>query len=196
MENKNQNYKESMGDDNLNGDHDELTEVPHNDDSDTTQPEKLAEELNESNEKNWEEKYHELYDTYLRLFSEFDNFRKRSIKERSDLIRTAGSDVMQSLLPVLDDFDRAKRSMEESTDIVALKQGIDLIYHKFKHVLQDKGLTVFNPSGELFDAELHEALTNIPAPTEEDKGKIQEVIEMGYKIGDKIIRYPKVVVYS
>lgn len=196
MENKDQNYKENMGNDNLNGDHDELTEIPHNDNSDSTQPEKLAEELNEPQEKNWEEKYHELYDTYLRLFSEFDNFRKRSIKERSDLIRTAGSDVMQSMLPVLDDFDRAKKSMEESTDIVALKQGIDLIYHKFKNVLQDKGLTVFNPVGELFDAELHEALTNIPAPSEKEKGKILEVIEMGYKMGDKIIRYPKVVVYS
>lgn len=181
---------------NMESQHEELTEIPQNEEQKEPATEKVAEVKEEPNEKSWEEKYHELYDTYLRLFSEFDNFRKRTMKERSDLIRTAGADVIQAMLPVMDDFERARKSMEESKDVESLKQGVELVFHKFKNTLSDKGLTEFNPVGEVFDAELHEALTNIPAQNAEDKGKILEVIEKGYKMGDRIIRYPKVVVYS
>jgi len=171
----------------------ELTDIPNNTDAGDVQAEKLTEP---TAEKSWEEKYNELYDTYLRLFSEFDNFRKRSAKERSELIRTAGAEVIKSLLPVVDDFERAKKSMDAAQDIEALKTGMDLVHAKFKKILEDRGLIEVNPVGEPFDAEVHEAITNLPAPSEDQKGKVLDVVEKGYKLNDKIIRYPKVVVYS
>lgn len=196
MDKKDKDMNTEKENQNMESQHEELTEIPQNEEQKEPATEKVAEVKEEPNEKSWEEKYHELYDTYLRLFSEFDNFRKRTMKERSDLIRTAGADVIQAMLPVMDDFERARKSMEESKDVESLKQGVELVFHKFKNTLSDKGLTEFNPVGEVFDAELHEALTNIPAQNAEDKGKILEVIEKGYKMGDRIIRYPKVVVYS
>lgn len=142
----------------------------------------------------WEKKYQETYDNYLRLFSEFDNFRKRTIKERSDLLKNASSDVLKSLLPVLDDMERALSASENSQDINALRTGIELIYQKFRNTLQEKGLSEMDTTGAVFDPELHEAITHIPAPTDDMKGKIVDVVEKGYTLNDKIIRYPKVVV--
>lgn len=147
-----------------------------------------------SQEKSLEEKYAELYDNYLRLFSEFDNFRKRNAKERLDLIKTAGADTMRSILPILDDFERAIKNFE-SSNIETLQQGTQLIYNKLKNSLGDKGLVEMNPVGEKFDADQHEAITQLPSTNESDKGKILDVIEKGYKLNDVIIRYPKVVVY-
>ncbi len=157
--------------------------------------EEVAEKTTETTEKTAEEKYAELYDNYLRLYSEFDNFRKRSIKERSDLIKTAGNEVIKSVLPVIDDFERAIKSFETS-DKESLQQGMQLIYNKLKNGLGDKGLVEMNPIGEKFDADQHEAITQLPAPSENEKGKILDVIEKGYKLNDIIIRYPKVVVYN
>ena len=130
---------------------------------------------------------------FLRLFAEFENYKKRTSKERVELFKTAGQEVLQAMLPVLDDFDRANVQIEKSED-AALKEGVTLIHNKLKDALKAKGLELVEVNaGDPFDADYHEAVTQIPAPTEDLKGKIVDVIEKGYKLGDKIIRYPKVV---
>jgi len=132
-------------------------------------------------------------DKFLRLFAEFENYKKRTSKERIELFKTAGQEVLQSLLPVLDDFDRAQKEIQKSED-TGIKEGVNLIHEKLKNTLKLKGLELVEVNaGEAFDAEIHEAITQIPAPTEDLKGKIVDVIESGYKLGDKIIRFPKVV---
>lgn len=133
-------------------------------------------------------------DRYLRLFAEFENYKRRTGKERLELFKTANQEVMISLLPVLDDFERALKELEKSEDD-SLFKGITLISNKLNETLRQKGLEVIaTDSGEPFNADLHEAITQIPAPTEELKGKIIDVLEKGYSLGDKIIRYPKVVI--
>ena len=132
-------------------------------------------------------------DKFLRLFAEFENYKKRTSKERIELFKTEGQEVLQAMLPVLDDFDRANNEIEKSED-EALKQGITLIHTKLKDVLKSKGLEKVEVNvGDAFDADIHEAITQIPAPSDDLKGKIIDIIEKGYKLGDKIIRYPKVV---
>ena len=128
------------------------------------------------------------------MFAEFENYKKRTTKERIEFYRTAGQELMTSLLPVRDDFDRGLAEIKKAKDKQLLK-GMQLINDKFKNVLEQKGLKAIevNP-GDVFDAELHEAITQIPAPSEDLKGKIIDCVETGYKLGDKIIRYPKVVI--
>ncbi|MFT6050037.1 MAG: molecular chaperone GrpE, partial [Patiriisocius sp.] len=131
---------------------------------------------------------------YLRLFAEFENYKKRTTKERIELFKTAGKDIMVSLLPVLDDFERALKGFAEESDDVHV-QGMQLISNKLKEAVTQKGLELSETSvGDVFNADLHEAITQIPAPSDDMKGKIIDVIEKGYKLGDKIIRYPKVVI--
>lgn len=133
-------------------------------------------------------------DKFLRLFAEFENFKRRTSKERVELFKTAGQDIMVSLLPVLDDFDRALNEISKSEDVELFK-GVELISNKLKDTLKNKGLEqVEVKAGEVFDAEIHEAVTQIPAPDADMKGKIIDVIEKGFKLGDRIIRHPKVVV--
>lgn len=133
-------------------------------------------------------------DKFLRLFAEFENFKKRTAKERIELFKTASSDVMNAMLPVLDDFDRAWVEIEKSKDENLIK-GIELISNKFRNTLKDKGLELVEVNiGDAFDADFHEAITQIPAPSDDLKGKIIDVIEKGYKLGEKIIRFPKVVI--
>lgn len=151
-------------------------------------------ETDNLSETNWQDKYQETYDTYLRLFSEFDNYRKRTLKERSELIKSAGSDIMSGLIPVLDDFDRALKSMDTAQDLESVKQGVQLIFHKLKSTLTEKGLAEIAALHEDFNPDIHEAITHIPAGDETQKGKVVDVLEKGYKIGEKIIRFPKVVV--
>lgn len=147
-----------------------------------TVEEKLQEDL--ANEK----------DKFLRLFAEFENFKRRTAKERIDLFKTANQDVLQALLPVLDDFDRAMTEIAKSEDEVLLK-GVELIHEKLKSTLVSKGLEQVEVRvGDAFNADFAEAITQIPAPTADLKGKIVDVIEKGYKLGDKIIRFPKVVI--
>lgn len=147
-----------------------------------TVEEKLQEDL--ANEK----------DKFLRLFAEFENYKKRTAKERIDLFKTANQEVLQAMLPVLDDFDRAWSQISKSED-EALVKGVELIHEKLKSTLTSKGLEqVEIKAGDAFDADFAEAITQIPAPTEDLKGKIVDVIEKGYKLGDKIIRFPKVVI--
>ncbi|HEX3387017.1 MAG TPA: nucleotide exchange factor GrpE [Mucilaginibacter sp.] len=133
-------------------------------------------------------------DKYLRLYAEFDNFRRRTIKERSELQQTAGMDVIVSMLPVLDDFDRALRHMDNAADVNAVKEGVVLIQSKLKNILGQKGLKEMQAIGTTFDPELHEAITNIPAPTDEQKGKVIDEVEKGYYLNDKVARHAKVVV--
>ncbi len=133
-------------------------------------------------------------DKFLRLFAEFENFKKRTSKERMELFRTAGQEVMVSLLPVLDDFDRALKEIAK-TEEKELLTGVELISTKFKETLKGKGLEQIEvATGDVFDAEIHEAVTQIPAPDKKLKGKVIDVIEKGFKLGDRIIRHPKVVV--
>ncbi|CAL2101089.1 Protein GrpE [Tenacibaculum sp. 190130A14a] len=132
-------------------------------------------------------------DKYLRLFAEFENYKKRTTKERIELFKTASQELMTALLPIMDDFDRGLAEIKKSEDTELLK-GMELIQSKFKNTLTQKGLTEIevNP-GDSFDAEIHDAITQIPAPTDDLKGKIIDCVEKGYKLGDKIIRHPKVV---
>jgi molecular chaperone GrpE len=133
-------------------------------------------------------------DKFLRLFAEFENYKKRTSKERMDLFKTAGQEVISSLLPVLDDFERALKELSKSSE-KELFTGVQLIHNKFKETLKSKGLEeVKADEGDSFDAEIHDAITQIPAPKKKLVGKIIDVVEKGYRLGDKIIRHPKVVV--
>ncbi len=136
----------------------------------------------------------EANDKYLRLYSEFDNFRKRTARERLEFAKTASAEVIVDLLPVLDDCERAKKSLDESKDIEAIREGMELIYNKLRNILQQKGLEEMTSIGEVFNTDHHEAVTNIPAPTDEQKGQIIDELEKGYFLNGKVIRYAKVVV--
>ena len=138
--------------------------------------------------------HHELRDKYLRLFAEFDNYKKRTIREKMELMNTAARDTMAALLPVLDDFDRAKKIAEDESTSETFSEGVRLVYNKLYNVLKQKGLEPMESDGKVFDPELHEALTEIPAPSEDMKGRVVDTIEKGYKLKDKIIRHAKVVV--
>ena len=150
---------------------------------------KMKKELEEK-----EQELQELKDKYLRLYAEFDNFKKRTVKEKLDLMKTASQDIMEHLLPVLDDFDRAKKSADDENSPEVFSDGVVLVYEKLYSLLKSKGLEPMQSDGETFDPELHEAITEIPVPTEEMKGKIVDTVEKGYRLKDKIIRYAKVVV--
>jgi molecular chaperone GrpE len=133
-------------------------------------------------------------DKYLRLFAEFENYKKRTTRERIELFKTAGQDLMTSMLPIMDDFDRGLSEIKKAKDKELLK-GMQLINDKLKKTLEQKGLTVMEVrAGDAFNADIHEAITQIPAPTDKLKGKVIDCIESGYKLGDKIIRFPKVVI--
>ncbi len=134
-------------------------------------------------------------DKFLRLFAEFENYKRRTSKERIELFATASEDVMKTLLPVLDDFERALAHIEEDKEAEELRKGVLLIYQKLVKTLEQKGLTAISiKKGDDFNADNHEAITQIPAPSDDLKGKIIDVVEKGYKLGEKIIRFPKVVI--
>lgn len=165
-----------------------------NEETTATADEQVAEENSLSEVDQLKEDLGKEKDKFLRLFAEFENYKKRTSKERVELFKTASKDVMVSILPVLDDFDRALVEISK-TDEEDLRKGVELINNKLRETLKTKGLKQLEvASGEAFDAEFHQAITQIPAPTEEMKGKIIDVIEKGYKLGETIIRYPKVVV--
>lgn len=159
-----------------------------------TQTDANAETVAAEPANEWQAKHDELKDKYVRLFADFDNYKKRVARERLDLIKDAGKDVILNLLPVLDDFERALKAAESATEVEPVKEGMGLIQSKLLKNLEQKGLKASNPKGEPFDAELHEAITEIPAPTEDLKGKVVDVVEKGYYLNDRIIRYAKVVV--
>lgn len=136
----------------------------------------------------------EMKEKYLRLYSEFENFRRRTSKEKLDLISTANEKLIVDLLPIVDDFDRAMAAFEKADDVEAVKEGVVLIKDKFYKTLEAKGLKPIDAKGEVFDAELHEGITQMPAPEEDLKGKVLEEVEKGYRLGEKVIRYSKVVI--
>ncbi len=165
-----------LNDDNIETDSAKETE------EDISEEEKLRKDLAKEKEK------------FLRLFAEFENYKRRTSKERMDLFKTAGQEVMVALLPIMDDFDRALKELSKSEDKEMFK-GVELISNKFKETLKNKGLEqVEVEPGDTFDAEVHDAITQIPAPDKKMKGKIIDVVEKGFKLGDRIIRHPKVVV--
>jgi len=155
--------------------------------------ENTAETANES-VRYFEAELLEKDDKYLRLYAEFENYKRRTLAERIELFKTAGQEIMLAMIPVLDDFERALKAMENATDVASVKEGIDLVSHKFKNTLVAKGLKPMESIGQAFNADLHEAITNIPAPTEDLKDKVIDEVEKGYYLGDKVIRYAKVVV--
>lgn len=136
----------------------------------------------------------QLNDKYLRLYAEFDNYKRRTQKERVELLQTAGKDVIVSLLPVLDDFDRALKAMETATDVAPVKEGILLVSTKLKNTLAQKGLKDVESINQPFNTDFHEAITNIPAPSDDLKGKVIDEVEKGYTLNDNVIRFAKVVV--
>lgn len=141
-----------------------------------------------------EQKVAELTDRNLRLMAEFDNYRKRTLKERADLIKTAGENIFVNMLPLIDDFERALKAMETAQDVAAVKEGVLLIYDKFIKFLDQNGVKEIPTENAVFDVDRHEAVTTFPAPSEDMKGKIMDCVTKGYTLNDKVIRYPKVVV--
>lgn len=171
----------------------EENEFVQNEDQNST------EETKESNteapkELTAEEKLAELNDRFLRLYAEFDNYRKRTNKEKVDIITNANAGILADLLPVMDDFDRAILNNQNADDVAIVKEGFQLIFNKFKGILEAKGLKQMQAKGTAFDSELHEAIANIPAPSKKEVGKVIDDVEKGYYLNDKVIRFAKVVV--
>lgn len=148
----------------------------------------------EVKEQTSDEKYNDLNNRFLRLYAEFENFRKRTNKERLDIINNANADLLKDLIPVIDDFERAITNNEGSEDVVSIKEGFSLIYNKYKGILNTKGLKPMESKGEVFDPEVHEAVANMPTEDKELKGKIIDDLEKGYFLNEKVLRYAKVVV--
>ena len=157
---------------------------------------KSARKTKATKEKELLEKIDEINDKYIRIYSEFDNYRRRTAKEKIELNKSASEDVIVDLLPVLDDFERAINSTADSDDCDAVKDGVNLIFNKFKGVLEKRGLKPIESKGEEFDTDFHEAITQIPAPSKDMKGKVVDETEKGYMLNDKVIRFSKVVIGS
>lgn len=164
-------------------------------DENVEQNETVQEEQVElSKEEQLENQLEESIDKYKRLVAEFDNYKKRTSRERMELIQNAGQGVIKNLLPILDDFDRALLSMETAEDVVAVKEGVELVNNKFRKLLESEGLKEMDVQGQPFDADFQEAITAIPAPSEDLKNKVIDVVEKGYFLNDKVIRFAKVVI--
>lgn len=162
------------------------------------QPQK-ADAENKSDKKSeevedYKKKYEELNDAHLRLRAEFDNYRKRTLKEKADLVKTGGESALKNLLPVIDDFERALQNINNTEDVAAVKEGLDLIYSKFMNYLAQQGVKPVEAIGKAFDSELFEAIATIPAPEADMKGKVIDCVQTGYSLFDKVIRHAKVVV--
>lgn len=171
----------------------ELNNTTEGTETDNT-AENTAENAVSGENQNLEEKTKELNDKYLRLYSEFDNYRKRTMKEKSEIIKTAGEDVFKAVLPVIDDLERAIKANESVNDAASIKEGVQLIFNKFKNATQQKGLIAFDSIGETFNPDTMEAITHIPAANDAQKNKVIDEVEKGYKLGDKVIRFAKVII--
>lgn len=148
----------------------------------------------DDNVTDWEGKFNEMQDSFLRLSAEFDNYRKRTLKEKADLLKSGSERVLIDVISLVDDFERALENISSSEDVNAVKEGVDLIYGKFRNFLNKHGVKEINAVGEPFDTDKHEAITSIPAQSDEDKDKVIDCVQKGYTLDDKVIRYPKVVV--
>ncbi|MDO4190809.1 MAG: nucleotide exchange factor GrpE [Bacteroidales bacterium] len=145
-------------------------------------------------EVDWEQKYNELNDTYLRLYADFENYRRKAIKEKADLLKSASKDVLVNILPIVDNFERALQTIEKATDVKAVGEGVNLIYQQVLTFLKQNGVEPIVTDDQAFDTELHEAITTIPVEDDNKKGKVIDCVQKGYKLYDKVIRYSKVVV--
>ena len=154
-----------------------------------SEEEKTAKELEETKQA-----LEDYKDKYLRLSAEFDNYRKRTMKEKAELIKNGGEKAISAILPILDDLERALQNMQKAEDVKAMYEGINLIHQKFLKNLGNEGLEKMNPVGEAFDTDFHEAIALVPAPEEAQKGKVLDCVQTGYKLNDKVIRHAKVVV--
>lgn len=173
----------------------EKQEEVNDESSDAEVSEEQEEETDErSAEEILQDELAEAKDKYLRLFSEFENFRRRTAREKLDLIKTASEELVVALIPVVDDFERALKNMSDDSDVKTVREGVELVHQKFTKTLTQKGVEkIGTEKGDDFNDEVHEAITQIPAPEDKLKGKIVDVIEPGYKLGDKVIRFAKVV---
>ena len=172
----------------------ERDEFVETDNLTNNQTEENAGDEASDNVTDWEAKYNELNNSYLRLNAEFDNYRKRTLKEKAELLKSGSERVLLDIIAVVDDFERALDNISKTEDIDAVKEGIDLIYSKFSNFLTKHGVKEIETIGHAFDTDKHEAVTTIPAQSEDDKDKIIDSIQKGYTLDDKIIRYPKVIV--
>jgi len=162
---------------------------------DKSKSEKKSGKKDKPKPEDFEQKYKEANDKYLRLTAEFDNFRKRSLKEKMELIKSAGEDILINILPVMDNFERAMKSMDDDkAKEDAVKEGIEIIYNNFKEFLSQRGIKEIEAIGNDFNTDLHEAITKIPSPEDDQKGKVIDVIEKGYELHGKVIRFAKVVI--
>ena len=202
MSNKNQNFNQKKEDLKEQREAAENAKTAESHEKDTQETQDTAEEEKELTAEEKLEKelekaqkiIDEQKDKYLRLSAEFDNFRKRTIKEKAELIKNGGEKTICAVLPILDDFERALQNIQKAEDIKAVAEGVDLIFQKFQKVLAQEGLKEMNPVGETFDTDFHEAVALVPAPNEEQKGKVLDCVQTGYKLNDKVIRHAKVVV--
>ncbi len=201
MVKKNENHTEDieMRDQNIeNKENTEIREEEKNMDreekTENKSKKKSTKKSKSSKENELQEKIDELNDKYLRLFSEFDNFRKRTAREKLDLMNSASANLIEELLPVVDDFERAIESNEKIEGCDVVKEGIVHVYNKFFSTLEKKGLKSMDSKGKEFNTDFHEAITRIPAPSEDLKGKVVDVVQKGYLLNDKVIRYAKVVI--
>jgi len=202
MSNKNQNFNQKKEDLKEQREAAENAKTAESHEKDTQETQDTAEEEKELTAEEKLEKelekaqkiIDEQKDKYLRLSAEFDNFRKRTIKEKAELIKNGGEKTICAVLPILDDFERALQNIQKAEDIKAVAEGVDLIFQKFQKVLAQEGLKEMKPVDETFDTDFHEAVALVPAPNEEQKGKVLDCVQTGYKLNDKVIRHAKVVV--
>ncbi len=174
---------------------DQITENLKSEEANNSENSEVSEDSEDSKIKVLQDELSEMKDKYLRLYSEFDNYRKRVAKEKLNLIESASEELLTQLLPVLDDFDRAARNNNEKTEAKILKEGFDLIHNKFEKIVKSKGLKEMElKEGSNFDVEFHEAISQIPVEKKKLKGKIIDVVEKGYTLNDKVVRFAKVVI--
>lgn len=196
LKNKKNNAEEPVNGENAQNEQDlntnQDTEATQDSTSENTSTDETAEKV--TSEEKLRADLTEANDKYLRLYAEFENYKRRTVKERIELMQTAGKDIFQSLLPVLDDFERAMKAMETASDVASVKEGVSLVHNKLKTIMTQKGIKEMDAIGTTFDPEIHDAITNIPAPNEELKGKVIDQVEKGYFMNDKVIRFAKVVV--
>ncbi len=191
MKKENIEEKETVINENKTVENQETTEQQE---SQVTSEEQVVSEENAEEVDEWETKYNDLNNSYLRLMADFDNYRKRTIKEKADLIKNAGERIICDFLPIIDNFERALASMKTAEDVNAVRQGVELIYNQVMSMMKANGVAVIETENAPFDTEFHEAITTIPAPTPELKDKIVDCTTKGYTMNDKVIRHAKVVV--
>ena len=180
---------ENVEQENVQQDATNLHEEQVNSSDNTEETDKVADPLAEL-----QAKYNELNDSHLRLMAEFDNYRKRTLREKSELIKNGGENALTQLLPVVDDFERALQNVRKADNVEAVAEGVELIYNKFIAYLTSQGVKAMATAGQSFDADIYEAIATIPAPTEDMKGKVIDCVQTGYMLNEKVIRHAKVVV--